>query len=691
MVDLALKGDFNFLEYIDPTGDPSFAIPEKPERASRDTFTPSMAKLEGYTPPDKYHSIAGLPRIGLDIEGYDPNLKEKGPGERRRHDENGGVCGIGIGPRSNIQYYPIRTDEDYFKSRLITFKDRFIRELRKEAREFDGEIVGANLLYDLTWLMVEYDIIFPKAKLRDIQIAEPLIDENKFSYKLEVLSKEYTGVGKTTSELEKAYGPGFIKNMHRVDPGFSSIYCIDDIAKSMDVFALQEAELYEQDLTDIFLLESDLMPVLLEFRKNGVRIDKNKVKEAVAEIRAKQKEAQETLNNLSGIGTVDVWSNEVIAKAFDKQGEPYLRTSRGAPSFRKDWLAKCKAPIAKQIMEVRRFDKISGTFLESYLLEDVIGDRIFGQFHQLRSDANGTVSGRFSSSNPNLQNIPVRDPWLGPICRGAFIPEEDHDWAAADWSQIEYRMFVHFAHETYKKKPEMQTQAAVDAYNNDKSMDFHQKAADITGLSRSASKNINFGVVYGLGVPSLAETLGVTIEQATEILAQFNEHMPFGKDLLELCSKIAGKRGYIRTILGRKRRFEMYEASVRNRSGGITNFYGRADAFNDWLAKQKEDKNYGSMHQNLRRAKLHSALNALLQGSAADLMKKAMVDIHQAGLFDVLVAHLTVHDELDVSVPRTNEGKDAFNELVHIMETSIKLNIPVFADAKIGANWSECK
>jgi len=444
-------------------------------------------------------------------------------------------------------------------------------------------------------------------------------------------------------------------------------------------------------LMPIFLLESDVMPVMLEFRKNGVRVDEASVHVAVEEIRKRQKGAQLALNNLGGVGDIDVWSSGSIASAFDNHNVPYMRTAKGAPSFRKDWLAKCTAPMAKQVMEVRRLDKISGTFLESYLLDGLVGDRIYGQFHQLKSDSNGTVSGRLSSSNPNLQNIPVRDKWLGPICRGAFIPEEDHYWGAADWSQIEYRMFVHFAHETYKKKPEMGTQAAIDAYNNDKAMDFHQKAADITGLSRSASKSINFGVVYGLGVPALADTLGVTIEQATEILAEFNKHMPFGKDLLKKCSKIADSRGYIKTILGRRRRFEMYEASIRDRSGGELRFYGRKDGYEEWIAQKKKEEVYGSPKQHLQRAKLHSALNALLQGSAADLMKKAMVDIHKAGIFDTIIAHLTVHDELDVSVPKTSAGEEAFKELVHLMETSVPLNIPVFADAKLGANWSECK
>ena len=691
MVDAAQEEEWSGFIVPDEFENIRFKDPEVKERASAETFTPSPIKLEGYTPPTEYKSIAGLRRIGLDIESYDPNLKTKGPGERRRGDENGGIVGIGIGPRSNIEYYPIRTDEDMFRSRLITFKDRFIRELRKEALEFDGEIVGSNLLYDLIWLMVEFDIIFPRAKLRDTQIAEGLLDENKFSYGLNTLAKEYLDETKRTNELEKAHGSGYIKNMHRVDPGFSSDYCKGDIELSMDVFVQQEMAIDEQELGDIFLLESNVMPVMLEFRKNGVRVDEASVHVAVDEIRKKQKEAQLALNNLGGVGDIDVWSSGSIASAFDNQSIPYMRTAKGAPSFRKEWLAKCTAPMAKQIMEVRRLDKISGTFLESYLLDGLVGERIYGQFHQLKGDENGTVSGRLSSSNPNLQNIPVRDPWLGPICRGAFIPEEDHYWGAADWSQIEYRMFVHFAHETYKNKPHMQTLAAVDAYNNDKTMDFHQKAADITGLSRSASKNINFGVVYGLGVPALADTLGVTIEQATEILAEFNEHMPFGKDLLKLCAKVADKRGYIRTILGRKRRFEMYEASIRDRSGGELRYYGRKDGYEEWIAQKKKEEVYGSPKQHLQRAKLHSALNALLQGSAADLMKKAMVDIHQAGIFNTIIAHLTVHDELDVSVPKTKEGEEAFNELVHLMETSVKLNIPVFADAKLGANWSECK
>lgn len=677
-------------ELWDSSRDPTFDRPPPREgKEARTKFVMSKTVKDGYRPPEKYYSIAGLPRIGLDIESYDPKLLVKGPGERRRFDEKGGIVGIGIGPRDRLEYYPIRTDEDMHKPRLFNNVEQLLVDLRKDALDFTGEIVGANLLYDLIWLMIEHDIIFPQAKLRDIQVAEPLIDENKFSYSLDNLALQYTGAGKSTSKLEEIYGQGYIENMHRVDPGYSADYCIDDIAKSMDVFEKQEVEIERQELQKVFDLECRVTPVLLEFRKNGVRIDKGSVEEATVKIRKKQKEYQEQLNRDAG-STIDVWSSDTIAAAFDRESIPYPLTKTGKPSFRKDWLEAHTSPLAQQIVNIRRLDKISGTFLESYLLEDAVGDHIYGQFHQLRGDANGTVSGRFSSSNPNLQNIPVRDPELGPICRGAFIPEEGCVWGSADWSQIEYRMFVHFAHKFYNG--DHGTQAAVDAYALDKSTDFHEKAAELTGLSRSASKSINFGVVYGMGVPSMAGNLGVSLEQAKEILSKFHDNMPFGKKLLEDCSRMADQDGFIRTLTGRKRRFTMYEAQLRNTKTGETfEFYGPYDNYAEWYQDKVAAHGHLIISKRPQKAKLHSALNALLQGSAADLMKVAMLKMYEAGLFTVIIPHLTVHDELDVSVPDNKEGREAFQTLVDMMEQAGRLRVPIFADAKLGANWSECK
>jgi DNA polymerase I-like protein with 3'-5' exonuclease and polymerase domains len=301
-----------------------------------------------------------------------------------------------------------------------------------------------------------------------------------------------------------------------------------------------------------------------------------------------------------------------------------------------------------------------------------VSGRIHCNFNQLRSDAYGTVSGRFSSSNPNLQNIPARDPVMGPLLRSVFIPEEDHDWGSADWSQIEYRFCVHYAHLT----PGIDASVAVDMYRNDANTDFHQLAAEISGVERKKAKSVNFGVVYGMGVATMAAQLGCSFDEAEKILTTFHTEMPFLKAIYDTATRRAAQKGHITTILGRRRRFTKWEYNNKL-------FNCKDDAL---LEKLEHPSRYG-----VRRAQTHKALNALLQGSAADLMKQAMVEMYESGLFEVLVPHITVHDEMNVSIPRTAIGTEAFKEMQHIMETSMPLAVPVFASASTGNNWSEAK
>ncbi|HEY7822703.1 MAG TPA: DNA polymerase, partial [Acidimicrobiia bacterium] len=263
--------------------------------------------------------------------------------------------------------------------------------------------------------------------------------------------------------------------------------------------------------------------------------------------------------------------------------------------------------------------------------------------------------------------------------RSMFIPEEGMLWGSLDWSQIEYRMLVHYA----AKTKGIDASEAVRMYRTDPKTDFHTMASEITGVPRKQAKNVNFGVVYGMGVPKLAADLGMTIEEAKVIMQQFQDNAPFMRGMLDRCSTAASERGFIKTILGRKRRFETWEVKYSMAGGEAVEYVDTAD-LDEFCSKHK-------VRGRPRRAFTHKALNALLQGSAADLMKKAMVDAWAAGVYDVMVPHLTVHDELNQSVPDTKEGHQAFDELRNIMETTMELEIPVRADGTMGANWDEAK
>lgn len=653
------------------------------ETGSTGGFRANQGKDFDWICPESLRSFKHLPRIGLDIEGKDPNIQTKGPGAHRleleRASHNAGVVGLAIAyARDDATYYPTRHNRDSMEN-----PDQFWNQVRAEALEFKGEMVGANLQYDLDWLRAEHGIRFPQAQFRDVQIAEPLLDENRMTYKLQALADDYLGRGKLVDELTSTYGSGYIGHMDEVHPSHAAPYAERDTMLPWEILELQEKKLEDEGLTDLFHLESRLTLLLLEMRYQGVRVDHAAAEEALIKTREVKDEALAQIKAATGI-RVEVWAADSIARAFDAENIAYPKTATGKPSFTKDWLKSHDSPLAQLIIQAREYDKIGSTFIESYILNGATkhGDewRIHAMFNQLKSDASGTVSGRFSSSNPNLQNIPSRHPVLGPLCRSIFIPEKGKLWGSLDWSQIEYRFLVHYAHLTKG----IDAMGAVLQYRNNPGADFHQMAADLTGLARKDVKAINFGVVYGMGATKLALSMGISLDEAKALLAQFREAAPFLSGMLDRCSNVAAQRGFIKTILGRKRRFETWEVKYRNK-GVQTDFVDTAD-----LPSYVEK--LGSSVLGLpRRAFTHKALNALLQGSAADLMKQAMVQMWEDGLFNVLTPHITVHDEFNSSVPDTAEGHEAFEEMRHIMETTMQLEVPVRADGSLAANWKEAK
>ena len=622
-----------------------------------------------YSAPE-YKSIARRERIGLDIETIDPDLSRLGSGAHRK---DGKIVGVAIAyAKNDANYYPIAHDV----GENVADTNAFIHALRSEALEFRGEIVGANLQYDLDWLRARHGIIFPKARFCDVQIAEPLLDENRLTYRLDNLAKDYLGESKSYDELTELYGRGYIENMNRVHPAHAASYANADATLAWRIFDAQSEKLERENLTELFKVESALTPLLLDMRYHGVRVDLDKAKQSYDRLKAEQKEIEARIADI-GKTYVDIWAADSIAAAFDNVGIEYKRTATGRPSFQKAWLAACPHELAKSIVKARENDKIAGTFIQSYILDAHIDGRIHCSFNQLKSDSSGTVSGRFSSSNPNLQNIPIRHETLGPLMRSMFIPEPDMQWGSLDWSQIEYRLLVHYA----SKTPGVYADDAVKAYKTDANCDFHTMASEITGVPRAQAKGINFGVVYGMGVASLARHLEVTTDEAKAVMRKFQESAPFMRGMLDLCAARASEKGEIRTILGRKRRFNMFEVRLRGKSE--PQYVSENDLESFCVGKE--------IFGTPRRAFVHKALNALLQGSAADLMKKAMVQMWDDKIFDVLTPHLTVHDEFNASIPKTKEGMEAFAEMRNIMQTAVKLDIPILANGALGANWGEAK
>jgi DNA polymerase I-like protein with 3'-5' exonuclease and polymerase domains len=317
--------------------------------------------------------------------------------------------------------------------------------------------------------------------------------------------------------------------------------------------------------------------------------------------------------------------------------------------------------VVQHIARAREINKAHTTFIDTILKYSHKG-RIHAEINQLRGDNGGTVTGRFSYSNPNLQQIPARNKELGPMIRSLFIPEDGHTWGVFDYSQQEPRLVVHYAvlQNLYG------VDDVLDSYNNDPDTDFHTIVADMANIPRSQAKTINLGLFYGMGKNKLQAELGVDKETSDDLFKQYHDRVPFVKQLMDNVMQRSQQRGQIRTLLGRLCRFHLWEP----------NMFGMHKA----LPHDAALLEHGA---GIRRAYTYKALNKLIQGSAADMTKKAMIELYKEGI----IPHIQVHDELDISIKDPAHA----NKIKEIMENAVRLEIPNKVDYESGPNWGNIK
>lgn len=634
-----------------------------------------------WTLPKDLPNLAAAKRISLDTETHDPDLKEKGPGIRR----DGYMVGISVGTDDGGRWYlPFSHAEgkQFDKKNIIAWaKDNLTRPNQPK--------VGANLLYDLDYL--EQAGVKVSGPFYDVQVAEPLLDETLFSYSLDTLSNKYLGIGKDSTLLKQACLARGWKgepraHIWKLPAELVGEYGEGDVDRPLKVLDAQMKLLQQDDLLGIFDLETRLIPMILKMRRQGVRVNIKGAEQARTVARSKLVEIKKQLKILTGV-EVEIWASDSVAKVFDKAGIKYPNTAKTQkPSITKLYLEGLGHPLAKLIQEARKLDKFVGTFLEGSILNEAIKGRIHCQFHQLKGDENGTITGRFSSSNPNLQFMPARDGELGPLIRGIFIPEAGHLWGRADYSQIEYRLLAHFAigegADVIRQK-----------YNDDPATDYHQMCAELAQIPRTPAKTVNFMVVYGGGIDKTAEKLGLTKEKAAEFLERYHATLPFIKNTSRVASRRAEDRGFIKTILGRRGRFNLWEPADFKLSRGFKAKQDKCEVLAIVAEEISRAVKAGqeAPRSGVHRAGTYKALNKVLQGSSADITKKAMVDIFESGLDQICPVHITVHDELDVSVPKNKKGREAFSAIVKAMENTVKLSVPIRVDSLVGKNWGECK
>jgi DNA polymerase I-like protein with 3'-5' exonuclease and polymerase domains len=494
-------------------------------------------------------------------------------------------------------------------------------------------------------------------------IAGSLVDENRFRYDLGSLGRDYVGRGKNESvlgETAKEWGIDAKSEMYKLPAMYVGEYAEADAKLTLELWQEMKKEIIGQDIQSIFDLETELFPCLVDMRFLGVRVDIQAATELKNKLLTEEKECLQIVQKETGVDT-QIWAARSIAKVFEKLHLPFDRTEKtNSPSFTKNFLQNHPHPIVQKIARAREINKAHTTFIDTIIKHEHKG-RIYAEINQLRSDNGGTVTGRFSYSNPNLQQIPARNKELGPLIRSLFIPEENCKWGVFDYSQQEPRLVVHYA--------ALQNMYSVgdvlDAYNEGDA-DFHKIVADMADIPRDQAKTINLGLFYGMGKNKLQAELGVNKEKADELFRQYHSRVPFVKQLMDSVMARAQDRGRVRTLLGRLCRFHLWEP----------NQFGIHKALSHEAALAEHGP-------GIKRAYTYKALNRLIQGSAADMTKKAMIDLYKEGI----TPHIQVHDELDISV----ESAEHADKIKQIMEGAVTLEVPNKVDYESGTNWGNIK
>ena len=600
--------------------------------------------------PDSLPDLSGEHEIAIDLETYDPDLKTKGSGWPTK---NGHIIGVAVAVRGDAWYFPIRheTGGNMDRKRVMAW----VKDVCSNPRV---TYVFHNAMYDVGWLRAEGVEI--KGKIVDTMVAAPLLDENRFSYSLNNLGKDYLQNRKDEKLLSAAaseWGVDAKAEMYKLPPQYVGPYAEQDAALTLKLWELFKGLVVKEEVSDIFELELRVLRSIIDMRSRGVRVDLDAAERAQLELGRQESALLKKIKSDYG-HSPDIWAAASVAKVFDAAGLKYPVTGgTGAPSFTKEFLTGHDHDLPQMIVKARELNKARTTFIETIMKHQHNG-RIHADIHQLRGDQGGTITGRFSYSNPNLQQIPSRDEIIGPMIRSLFLPEEGCQWGSFDYSSQEPRIVVHYASILKLDR----ANEFVAQYQEDARSDFHQIAADIVGVPRKQAKTINLGLFYGMGVTKLAGQLGLDLGTAKELFATYHAEVPFVKQLSDYASERAGKNGLIRTILGRKCRYDKWEPA----SFGVHKPLTHTEAF----------AQYGP---NIRRAFTYKALNSLIQGSAADQTKKALVDLADEGILPMI----QIHDELALSLPDKETGRRA----KEIMENCVSLRIPSVVDAEIGPSW----
>ena len=606
--------------------------------------------------PENFPDLSDAKYIAIDLETKDPDLKSKGSGAIQGHGE---IVGFAVAVEGWSGYYPIAHEGGGNMDR------RIVLEWFKKVCATDAVKIFHNAMYDVCWIK-SYGIPI-NGYLMDTMVMASLIDENRLWYSLNSVSFDYLREVKNEKALKEAaesWGIDPKKELYKLPAMYVGSYAEKDAELTLELFKVLSREITKQNLKNVFDLETELFPCLIDMKFKGVSVDIERAHKLKRQLCKEEEELLLTVKKQTGLD-VQIWAARSIAKVFDKLSLTYATTEKtGSPSFTKNFLSTHQHPMFKNIEKAREINKAHTTFIDTILKHQYRG-RIHADINPIRSDQGGTVTGRFSYSNPNLQQIPARNKELGPMIRSLFIPEKDHKWGCFDYSQQEPRLVVHYAATTEPICFDKSVENIVNKFKDD-SVDFHQTVADMANISRTQAKTINLGLFYGMGKAKLQAELGLnTKEEAEDLFNTYHTNVPFVRDLMNYTSRTAQTSGSIGTLLGRRCRFNKWEPDQ----------FGMHKP----MELEEAERTYG--RRRIRRAFTYKALNKLIQGSAADMTKKAMVDLYKEGV----IPHIQIHDELDISV----ESDDAAKKIIDIMENAVSLEVPNKVDYESGKTWGD--
>lgn len=576
----------------------------------------------------------------IDIETKDPELLDKGPGVFR---DDGYILGVGV-------YAPFMHLKKYFNLAhpdcTEELHERNVKQLR-ELLAMPCTKVFVNALYDLGWL-VNWSYHFEiNGTYEDVITREALLDAYSPSYSLDYLSKKYGSKGKREDRIariceENGWKGAPQKHLWKMNASDISEYMSGDLEEPAIIFEKQQPMLEAQNLLTVNDVECRLLRCILDMSKEGFLVDKSRRQEVSDMLHNTYRNALISFEEKYG-ELVNFNSGKELERLFNRLGLPVEYTAKGNPTFNNAALL-ASGDVGHDIIHLKEIKTVMNNFVDGALVDFVCPDgRIHCNFYPAKKDDGGTVTGRFACRYPNLQQIPAKKEKFGDEIRSILVPNEGCWYGAPDFKQVEYRVLSHFA--SGPGADEIRK-----AYNEDPKTDYHKYVMDLTGLDRKHAKNLNFGCLYGMGLNTMSSKFGIPMDKCKMIADQYYSNMSFVKPTMRAVQNVASARGYVRTILGRRAR----------------------------VSQQMREQN-----------RLYPMLNYLIQGTAADIMKMGMVKCYEKGLFDICRCHVTVHDELGLSVPKTKEGMEAYIEIQRTLATAIELSVPLYTDPDLGTSWGD--